>query len=178
MLRGNRLASVGKGSRHPMDHADQVPLQPWEIDFRPLGTVAPVVTSQCGMPVERLVLLVATLCCLTACQADRNSSAAPPTLVCGKVLWSGAAGLPTQDVSDSSSAVAPAGNYVLFRLSPTCVGSGRTLVVAPSKCADVDNAVKDSQDRVIAVSLLTHSRGCHSFRLLLDNALRLRVRLK
>ena len=124
-----------------------------------------------------LVLVAVGLISLTACQGEgTNSSAAAPRRVCGKVLFASAGGLQVQDVSEKSSTVAPSSNYVLYRLTPTCIGSGKLLTLRPSECADVDNAVTDSQGRVIAVALLTHDQGCRTFRLLLDGAPRLKVR--
>lgn len=105
----------------------------------------------------------------TACSGT-SSSAAPPTKICGKTLYGGAAGMFTYDVWGTVSrkppmptrlAPVPAGKKLpalLLRVSPSC-SVGATLTVTPPAGLVITNRVLGSDGHPVAVAVQGGSPG-------------------
>lgn len=110
-----------------------------------------------------MLCAVAVVGSLTAC-SEARSSGAPPTVVCGTTLWSGAEGAIVQNVSHGGAVTqVSAGGDLFLRVSNTCT-TGVTVQVRPSSAARVITTAPSQDGRVSAV-VLAPQRGSFTIRL-------------
>lgn len=80
-----------------------------------------------------------------------GSTAAPPLVVCGQALWTGAAGATLTDAASGSVTIrnASAGGNVFLKISDSCI-RGANVVVAPA-AAKVVGQARTKDNRIAAV---------------------------
>lgn len=117
---------------------------------------------------RRVFAITAALAAATGCTASpQPSSGAPPLIICGTTLWSGAEGALTTDATGSSVAVTmtSSGNEIYLRLTNDC-RHGAKLVVSGAQAKIV--AVARSRDGRMAAVALTPLAS--SFQAVVDRA--------
>jgi hypothetical protein len=86
----------------------------------------------------------------------RATSAAPPVVICGKTLYSGAVGLgvygPSNPAAPRYVPTVVSGTPILFRLSTDC-GRGVRYTVTPAGLVGIERQIEGTHGGVVAVSL-------------------------
>jgi hypothetical protein len=116
------------------------------------------VPRRCGLlAVLSLPLLLAA--CTGPSDPDAAQFQAPPTIVCGTTLWSGADGAVVASVwQPSAPAGVSAGGLLFVRVSRTC-SQGSQVSITPASAAAITATARTSDGELAAIVLRPRRRG-------------------
>ena len=120
--------------------------------------------SDGSVPGRRVVVALGTISLVfwvVSCGGTDERSGAPPTVVCGTTLWSGASGAAVNSVWQSSPAQISARHEAFIRVSRDC-STGSVVTIDPPTAATITATAKADDGGLAAVVVSPRSNGAFS----------------